>query len=473
MIRVSTLAASITLAGCATVGPDYQPAPLPNVSLENQQQLEISDRQIDWWQHFNDPQLSHVIGKALSHNNSLTVAEANMRRAFARFRDSNDEQFDGNWVTNYEVLKQLDSSGSRQLSRQYQAGAALTWRADLFGKLERASDAAFAEAGVAMYAWQDFQVELIAQLVRGYAELKGAQRSIGVQQRHIDSLSRTRDLVKTRVDNGFASDLDFYRIEAQLKGVEARIPALLAQQERSRQTLIALIGGQDASGGIDWQESEFPTLNAPLALGDTHLLLRARPDVAMAERRLAAATANIGVNTADLYPDISVTGFLGFFSGSISSLTDNSAWSVAPGLNWNLFNLDSVKARIAAANADQQIALAQFEQQIIDAIAEAETALSDYRQQRLQRNLLQQQFDASAKALQLAKTHYDAGAIDLLDLLDSERTMLQAQDALVALETSNLQAIAEIYRAFGGRLQGPTSLARLASDTPFTLAPID
>jgi len=458
---------ALLVAGCTAVGPDYQ-TPAPAVApIEVATHITLAEQEANWWQRFNDPLLNELVGLTLANNPSLAAAQANVTAAYAIFRDvDNNNQPNGTLNADYTAQDQIipGSGDERRNLRSYRVGTLWQWQIDLFGKLKRASEAALADADAQYYQWQDLQINLVAQVAETYAQLKGIRERIDVAQRTIGTLQQTRGIINSRLEAGFASPLDLHRIDAQLYGVKARIPQLSATYARIQNTLIALVGGQDNMGVINLAaiDSGLPELDAPLAIGEPTQLLRRRADLRAAERRLAAASASIGVATADLYPELSLSGFLGFLAGNSSTLnSDSRAWSIAPSLSWSVLDLGSVNARIATANAREQAALASFKQAVLGAVSETQTALSQYAETQRQRHLLEAQTRASQSALDIAKLQYEAGTIDLLDILDTERTLLAAEDNLVQAKTQTLVFIIDVYRAMGGGLVlAPLSSAR-------------
>lgn len=447
---------SVFLTACVSVGPDYTASELKPVALTINEDVSVVSQKKKWWSQFDDSDLNELIDLALVHNQSLAAAQANVTAAYARFSDADLADWPkGNLAADYSAQKQTTPGFNevRVDTRSYRVGTQLTWRLDLFGKLQRAAEAALAEAESEYYLWHDLQLSLIAQLAENYAQFKGLQARMDIAKRNIMSLESMRAIVLSRVELGFASKLDLHRIDAQLYGVKASIPRLKANSERAKNTLIALAGGHEV---VNLQQTlvkkTLPELDLPLAIGDPTTLLRRRADLLAAERQLAAATANIGVNVADLYPDLSVVGFLGFLAGDASVLGDSEskAWSIAPSLSWSVFNLGSIQANIKAANANQQAAFARFQQQVLVAVSEAQTALSDYSEQQQQRHLLSAQSQASRQALSLVQVQYEAGATDLFTVLDVERSWLLAEDSLVQARIATFNAIIQVHQAFGG-----------------------
>ncbi len=451
------LMSSLVLTACVSVGPDYNASTTPESDVIIAQQIKFDSRASLWWEQFNEPTLNRLIELALQYNQTLEAARANVTAAYALFDDAETAGWpEGGPNLGYNAQKQATPGVNEQRVdiRSYRAGAQLTWSLDLFGKLRRAAEAALADAQAQQFAWYDLQVSLSAQIAQTYVQLKGSKARILVAENNIDRLQKMRSIINARVDAGFASELDLHRIDAELYGVKASIPGLESTAERAKYALVALVGGKAVLTDIDWGklDDNLPGLDSPLAIGDPRDLLRRRADLHAAERELAAATATIGINVADLYPDLSVTGFLGFLAGDFSSLGDSGtkAWSVAPSLSWSVFNLNSIQAQIDVANARQKGALANFKQKTLEAVSQAQSALSDYAKMQQQRHLLSAQTQASRDALRLAQARYDAGAIDFFDVLDVERALLAAEDSLVQSKIRTFTAIIAVYQAFGG-----------------------
>lgn len=464
---LTLLMTGLILAGCATVGPDYQAPELKPVELKSHQQTGEQataidyqapmDIQQDWWQQFNDPQLSQLITIADTYNPSLAIAQANLAIALAIFDDvSNDDQLKARASAAYGVQRQVifgDTSTNPQRPRleSRQLGLSAGWEIDLVGKFARAEEAANADAEAAYFAWQQARLSLLSQIANTYIDYRGLQARLTVAEGTLNSLSRTQAVVDSQVEVGFATRLDALRVKGQIAAVEAILPSLKAGAEAARQVLIALAGGEEKLVGFEWQPKAIPSLISPIALGHSADFLQQRPDVRAAERKLAAATANIGVARADLYPSLSLTGFLGFFStqGQVID-SDSRAWSIAPGVQWNVFDLGSVRARIKGANAEQSASLAGFEQTVLNAISETRTSLSNYTQLQQKLYALDEQVQANSEALTLAQYQYKNGAINLLNLLDTERQWLSSRDEKVIAQAQMTGALIDIYSALGG-----------------------
>ncbi|MDP5142569.1 TolC family protein [Rheinheimera baltica] len=448
------LIVAASLSACA-VGPDYQtPANVADISFSSPYQQ--AQQAQSWWQAFDDATLNQLISRALAENRTLAQARANVDRAYAVFRDANNDLLPkGTLDAGYQASENgtVSPLDDGVISRGYSTGANLSWDLDLFGKIRRATEAAEANAQQADILWHDAQVQLISQVATSYGEYRGAQLRLVVAEQNLQNLQQSRAIVLSRLEAGMASELELAQIDVQFHQVQAAVPAYRVALLTADATLSALLAQQPGKlrlGAVP----HLPELKQPVAVVAGENYLRYRADVASAERVLAARTAEIGVATADLYPNVSVRGFLGFLSGPGLTLgSDTQSWSVAPALSWQAADLGSVKARIRSAEASSQMALAQFEQQVFNAINEMQLSLSSYNLSREQQLSTELQWQASNKAVQIARQRYNAGSGEFLDLLDAERELLRSRDQLAQLQQQSFSRLVGIYRSFGGGIQ--------------------
>ena len=454
-IKLSAIAILMASLSACAVGPDYQaPVKVADISIDApyQQAAQLQN----WWQAFDDAALNQLISRALVENRSLAAARANVERAYAVFRDANNDLLPkGSLNTGYQASENgtVAAMDDGVISRGYNTGANLSWDLDLFGKIRRATEAAEAQAQQADILWHDAQVQLISQVATSYGEYRGAQLRLLVAEQNLQNLEQSRAIVLARLEAGMASELELSQIDVQLHQVQSMVPAYRVALLTADATLSALLAqkpGQLKLGAVP----HLPELKQPVAVVEGENYLRYRADVASSERLLAARTAEIGVATADLYPNLSVRGFLGFISGPGLALNgDTQSWSVAPTLSWQAADLGSVKARIRRAQASSQIALAQFEQQVFNAINDMQLSLNSYNLSREQQLSTEQQWQASNKAVQIARQRYNAGTGEFLDLLDAERELLRARDQLAVVQQQSFTRLVGIYRSFGGGIQ--------------------
>lgn len=458
---------ALTLAACA-VGPDYQAPNTEPAQLGNQLQAKAFDRsrfESVWWQQFDDPALNQLVQASLQGNRDLRVAFARLKAARSIREDvDNDNLPVVSSRASSELGKgQIPGQTERRVnSERYDLGLDMAWELDLFGRIQRQLEASEAQEAAAAADLQQLQVSMIAELVDAYGQLRGAQLREKIALANLKTQQDSRSITETLRDAGVGNELDVVRADARLAAVEATVPQLQAQQVRAQNRIATLLGQRPDQLSVDLSPKQLPAIAKALPIGDPAELLRRRPDVRSAERQLAAATANVGVATADLFPRVSLSGFLGFTAARGSQIGSSAAnaWGLGPSITWAAFDLGSVRARIRGAKADAEGALATYEQQVLLALEESSNAFSDYgkTQQRLQ--ALMRQSDASRKAADLASIRYREGTVDYLVLLDAERERLSAEDAQAQGEVELYRGIVAIYKALGGGWQ-PETVASL------------
>lgn len=456
---------ALALSACM-VGPDYQKPDTAPAQLDSNAQVQNYDRsryEDAWWKQFDDPVLTQLVDQSLKENRELRVAYARVLASRAIRDDVANDRFptvtsraEGQ-VGKGQVPGQTEDRVNQE---RYDLGLDMIWEVDLFGRVRRQLESSDALSEATVADLQQLQVSLIAELADAYGQLRGAQLRESIAKSNLENQRESRDLTIQLRDAGVGSELDVQRAEARLASTEASVPQLQAEEVRQRNRIATLLGQRPDALTVDLSPKKLPAIAKALPIGDPGELLRRRPDVASAERRLAAATADVGVATADLFPKVSLGGFLGYTAGRGSQIGSSaaSAWGVAPSITWAAFDLDSVRARLRASKADADGALATYEQQVLLALEESSNAFSDYgkRQQRLVS--LVRQSEASRNAAQQAGLQYREGTVDFLNLLDAEREQLAAEDAQALAEVDVYRGIVAIYKALGGGWQ-PTPAA--------------
>ncbi|MFY2596287.1 efflux transporter outer membrane subunit [Achromobacter xylosoxidans] len=458
---------SAVLAGCAAVGPDYQ-VPADAAAARPDAQAPFAEAregvfQRDqvpghWWRLYNDPVLDGLVEKALAANTDLRVASANLERAQAAVRETEAQQQPSLGVNASPTFGHV--SGLQEMAPgidppnrwSYSAGASMSYQVDLFGQIRRAVEAAGADAQAAQAAYDATRVTVAAETARAYAnlcsagmQLASAEHSVKVQQESLDAVSRLQ-----RAGRGTA--LDVTRARSQLEQLRAGLPPFQAQQRTALYRLAALTGQTPAEIPTTLlQCAAAPQLSQTIPVGDGAALLRRRPDIRQAERALAAATARIGVATADLYPKITL-GLSGASGGPAAMFGDRGtfSWSVGPLISWTLPNTGAVQARIAEAEANTKAAVARFDASVLNALRETESALVVYARQLDRQAALQAARDQAAQAASQARQLFRYGKTDYLTVLDAERTLASNESALAAgqAELSNDQIT--VFLALGG-----------------------
>jgi multidrug efflux system outer membrane protein len=451
---------ALALAACA-VGPDYKAPDTEPARVDTELQAKAFDRsrfESVWWKQFDDPVLNQLVQASLDGNRDLRVAFARLKSARAIRDDAANDQLP---VVTSRVSSEIGKgqipgqTDQRVNSERYDLGLDMAWELDLFGRIQRQIEASEAQEAAAQADLQQLQVSLIAELVDAYGQLRGAQLREKIAVANLKTQEESRNITVTLRDAGVGNELDVVRADARLAGVEATVPQLQAEQARARHRIATLLGQRPDALSVDLSPKALPAIAKALPVGDPGELLRRRPDIRSAERQLAAATANVGVATADLFPRVSLSGFLGFTAarGSQIGSAAANAWALGPSITWAAFDLGSVRARLRGAKADAEGALASYEQQVLLALEESANAFSDYDKTQQRLLSLMRQSDSSRKAAELASVRYREGTVDYLVLLDAERERLSAEDAQAVGEVELYRGIVSIYKALGGGWQ--------------------
>ncbi|HMA49746.1 MAG TPA: efflux transporter outer membrane subunit [Magnetospirillaceae bacterium] len=453
----------LVLAGCWSVGPDYQQPAMPetgNGFNAAQAPAVSADAPPErWWESFADPTLNQLIERAVAGNYDLKVATANLQAAQAARDVAGAAQFPK--LDASASLDRARESAATQLGNAYiaapdvnltQVAGTLSWELDLFGRVRRQVEAADADSAQAEALRRQVLIVTIAQVAATYIDLRGAQLRLDVATQNAQVQRDTYQLTVTLSDAGRGTDLDVARARAQLETTLATIPPLRAELAADKHQLALLTGQPPAAlSALLEASAPLPKLPAFLPVGDPGAMLRRRPDVAAAERGLAGATARIGVATADLFPTISFTAAPSLQALQPGDLAKKGAfgYSIGPSLSLPIFDL-SVYARLRAANANERASLASFEKAVLNALAETETALDTYAQDRQRRQSLSAAAEASGRAADLASTRYQAGIENFLAVLDAEARKLAAEDQQAQSEIAVTEDLVTIYRALGG-----------------------
>ena len=458
--KPAALVLALAAAGC-TVGPDYV---RPDVSVPDRlasadatAQAEPAD--LEFWSRFGDATLDRLVAGALAANNDLRAALAHVDRANALLRGAKADALPvatadasvSHSRSSADQMPGVDRDGRDLRGRE--AGLSASWELDLFGRIRRSIEAQRADAAANAADLAAAQVAIIGEVARTYVGLRGAQEQLRVARENADNQQSTSSLVAARVDAGGASDFDGARVRAQLETTRARIPALEVQVAFAEHRLAVLSGREpEALVALLDAAQPLPSLPARLDAATPGELLRRRPDVAAAEQRLHAATARIGVATADLFPRFTLGGLLGTQAVHADALfeRDSETHLAALGVDWSFLDVGHVRARIAASDADADAALAQYRQSVLLALEDAGNALVRYAKARAEDEHLERAALDSTEAARIARVRYEAGAAGLLDVLDAERTQLQAQDAFADARTRSVTGAVSLYVAMAG-----------------------
>ena len=442
--------------GCA-VGPHYK-APQPAaVQYHSVDRNLVSEAPFDarWWKQFEDPVLDSLVERTLRSNNSIRIARARLAESRAIFDERKLDRVPTVPVeASYQYSKQqIPGFGDeRRTINTFQSGFDATWEADLFGRVRHGVLAARADNQAVEADLHDVQVSVVSELARNYFELRGAQWRLAVAARSLTNQRETLRLTQLRRDAGVGEEQDVASAAARVAATEATIPAIEYEVTSAGYHLAVLTGTRPGELNADLAPRNYPAIAKALPIGNPGELLQRRPDVRSAERRLAAATERQGVAVASLFPQVSVSGFVGFLAGrgSLFFTGDSRAWSVSPGLSWSAFDLGRARARVRGSSAATEEALASYEDTVLRALEETDNSLANYHAQQAQLIKLDDQARESKRAADIARLRYREGVIDFLQLLDAERTQLQAEDSVAQSERDVYVAVIALYKALGG-----------------------
>lgn len=397
--------------------------------------------------------------QALQGNVDVKLAQARLQEAQANAGEARAGQLPSIGASG--GVARVDPPGSVGSSAQYSVGGNVNWELDFFGRNRRASDAAAALVTASQAGVSAAQRVLTAEVATQYLNLRGLQQRLRVAQEALMNQRESLRIVSARQELGRGTPLDVARARALVEATEASLPALQALVERATFRLATLTGQTPRSvattvAAPSGEARLLPTLPfadlGKVAAGTPQTLLQRRPDVRVAQAQWVAASANTDVARADLFPRISLTGLLGFTSNRLSNFGDADSRNHSAGafLTWPLLDFGRVRSRIAASEARTLQALLVYEQTVLLALEETEGALAQFNRNIEQTQRLENAAIASEEAARLARIRFEAGASDFLTVLDSERSVLQARDALVQAQTGTVTSLVGVYRALGG-----------------------
>lgn len=459
-ILTAAIAASL-LAAC-TVGPDYVRPDPPQVDRFVRAQAAneaVPEVDAEFWRDFGDARLERLVEDALSANHDLRIAYARYQQANALLRGAKYDRLPTltasadatETLSSSDQLPGVDRAGRDQDA--YSAGFGAVWELDFFGRIRRGVEAQRAEAQAGAADLAAMQVAVVGELARSYFQLRGWQEQLRVASENADNQARTLQLLEVRRDAGFATPFDVDRSRSQAETTRSRIPALQAEIAAATHRIAVLTGRTPESLVAELEApADLPALPERIAAGAPAELLRRRPDVAAAEQRLHAATARIGVATADLFPRFTLGGLIGTQALDAGALfeRDSETRMLSLGIDGSFLNVGRVRARIAAANAETAADLANYQKTVLLALEETENALVRVSRSGEEATHLEQAAAASARAASVAKLRFDNGAIDVLELLDAEGTRLQAEDAFAQGRVRNALAVVSLYQSLAG-----------------------
>ncbi|RYY27135.1 MAG: TolC family protein [Sphingomonadales bacterium] len=469
MKRVLTmLLTGAALSGCA-VGPNHV-SPVPTAPAQGQfvggntAAFVPAEPPAEWWKLFNAPALDALVAEALGNNTDLRVATANLREARARLRETRNARLPSTELNASAGYGQVAGStlglgGAGPRGENYDVGADVGYQVDLFGRITRAIEAGRADFEAVQGAYDLARVTVAAETTRAYVDACANGQQLAVARESLRVQEQTFDLTRRLFEGGRGTALDTSRAGALLEQTRADIPTLEAERAAALYRLAVLTGRPPAQFPAEVASCDVaPTLSAAVPVGDGASLLARRPDIRAAERRLAAATARVGVATADLYPSINIGGSIGSTANSPEGLFKSSGFrfGIGPLISWTFPNIGAARARIAQAEAQSEAALATFDGTWLRALQETESSLKRYAGAADRMTTLMRARDQSAEAARIARVRYQAGAESFQIVLDAERSLAGSEALLAQSRAAYSDQAVTLFLALGGGWQVPS-----------------
>ena len=463
---------ALLLAGCRAVGPDYV-APKPSVPASFVEAKRSPGQASEapfvddaWWKNFGDSILNALIAQALKSAPDLAEAQARVREARALQGIAGAGRYPTADATG-EYARNLGSEnvptgvppgglGPGVHSNLWQAGFDASWEIDIFGGIRRSIEAADANYQAVAEDRADVTLTLIAEVARDYIDLRGAQRRIEVARKNLAIEQELLALTHSLLAAGLAPQQDLLRAEAQVRDIEAAVPTFETDERAAIYRIAALIDLPFTEVSAELSVSRpIPQSASEVPVGLPSELLKRRPDVRAAERRIAAANARIGIAQAELYPHFSLTGAAGLESLGFSSFGNASSgyYQIGPGVTWRIFDAGKIRFQVQAESARTAAATAAYERSVLDSFRDVETALVSYANIKVRRNELAAESAADAQATDIAKLLYERGVESFLPVLDAERSLYAADDQLAQSERDSALALIALYKSLGGGWQ--------------------
>lgn len=496
LTNLAFVATALTFAAGCTVGPDYR---TPDTKLSDDwasrditgasTQPTLRGEAADvaqWWRVFNDPVLDSLIARAAADNLDLAQATARVRAARAsrgvasaalfpsvdvsgsyRRSDSgpgDDNEVDvpidtdGDGIPDSVSSRSFGDEGARSL---YQAGFDAAWEIDVFGGIRRGVEAADAEIDVAVEDRRDVLITLVSEVALNYVDLRSFQRRLAIARKNIDLQRQSAAITERLAVAGFQAGLDRANAISLVASSEAAIPSLEASERQTVYVLSVLLGREPGELLEELSlPAEIPAAPAEVPIGLPSDLLRRRPDIRRADARLHAATARVGVATADLFPRFSLTGSLGVSGERPGSLTsgDNWQWSFGPSVTWPLFDAGRIRSNIAVQGASQEEALLAYRSTVLLALQDVETSLVALTKEQQRRLFLAAAAAANRDAVRISNQLYENGLTEFLDVINAQRSLFSSEDALVDSDRTIATNLISLYKALGGGWGQPGAL---------------
>jgi NodT family efflux transporter outer membrane factor (OMF) lipoprotein len=440
-----------------------------------------------WWRALNDEKLNSLVDRAVRSNLDIQIALDRLQQARAYetvVLGYALPEIDASAAAGRGTGSDLTKGRASQALRSADTSAGLTqintiagfdavWELDLFGKFRREFQAVRAETDAMRAARYEVLTSVIGDVVRAYVDLRGLQVRAGILHEASDVLRESLRIVNLRYERGITNELDVALATRELATLEGQIPTLEAEVKAAQYTLAVLVG--DYPENLVQELSKpamIPSMPAPAAPGLPIDLLKRRPDIQVAERELAAATARIGVATANLFPDVTVSASIGSQGQGwgTSPNVSKHIWSFGPGAIWPLLDFGALDAAVEVADYTAQASLANYRKTILTAVEQVDSSLDAYQAQERRMEKLADAMMAGQRAVDLATERYSRGLTDFLNVVDAERQFYELQEQYAEAQVNQGEQFVQLYKSLGGGWQDYQSVPRIRTPNPAVVA---
>jgi NodT family efflux transporter outer membrane factor (OMF) lipoprotein len=432
---------------------------MPSKYVQDQNEQKEAAALKNWWENFQDPLLNQLVTTAISGNFDLQIALDRIRQARAIF-----------FIDRANLFPEVDLNAEQQRFRIsqgifeapflgpvyqnfYRFGFDASWEIDFFGRLRRAKESSFYELQAKGQNFRDIYISTISEAVRFYVEIRALQQLIQLTEERIAIEQNILELTGSLFNAGLESQRAVDQIKASLASLQASLPSLQSDLNQNIFALAVVLGQYPESvADLFSEDGSIPYLSSIKAIGVPCQLLRRRPDVRRAERELAAATAEIGVAVADLFPTISLTGAYAFESSKIQRWFQSASrtWNIGPFLNWPILDFGRIRNNIRSKKAARDEVFHSYMQTILSAVSDVESALVAYQEEKKKGSRILTEARSLESAMDLNLDLFQAGLVDFQTFLNSEKSYIEARERLIDSRKQEMLNIVAVYKAVGG-----------------------
>lgn len=462
ILAVASLA--LLLAGCVTVGPDYEP-PDPEAPDDWSQEAgeglsRAPHERVEWWRIFNDPVLDQLVETARRNNNGLEIAALRVLEAQAQLGVASGLKYPQVQVATGDAtyLSPPENTGVDDGYWQFSGGIGVAWELDFWGRFRRGIESADAAFMASVAAYDQAQVLLTAAVVDVYAIIRTTEQQLRIAHDNVAIQQRSYDIARVLYENGADSELDMQQANTLLLSTQASIPGLETAVAQARNVLSTLLG--QAPGTVEdllAKGGGIPIVPEDVAMGIPADMLRRRPDVRQAEYLAMAQNARVGLAEADLYPSFSLSGSIGVASSTVGDAdfgdlfsSDALTWSAGASFVWPFLNYGRIKNNVRVQDARLQQALISYRETALQAAREAEDAMAAFIGARRQGRILEQTVASAVRSNELSTLRYSEGFSDYERVLNAQQALFSQQQRHVGNEGEIVRSVVALYKALGG-----------------------